>query len=92
MSRNFANPSSREVFESLFEHATSVHFERAKPVLGASISSLSQVQVATPQVSQAAAFQAAANLSQPKAIFPRPAKQAGKGHTPMEERNRLSTA
>ena len=57
-SRNVANSSSRDVFESPFVNSTSVHVERMQPILGASFRfSFSLVPVATSTAtSQAAAF------------------------------------
>ena len=78
-----------------FSEVTSVHVERAIPDLGTNASSLTQVQVATlfgtsTAFSQAASFQAAANLPTPKDIFPRPAKLGGRSPVPMEETTNVS--
>ena len=69
-------PGGGDTLESSILNNTSVHVEKAKPVLGGSASSFSQVTVATPLVpptaaAQAAAIQAAADLPTPKEIFTR---------------------
>ena len=77
---------------------TSVHVENAKPVLGVSASSFSQLTGATPTslappptaASQTAAFQAAAYIPTPKEIPPGQANQAMRSSEPEEEKNDVS--
>ena len=77
------------MFLNLFfykKNSTSVHAERAKPVL-ASRNPLCFIDRSKASCS----LHAAPNLSKPIEVFPRPSKLAGRSPTPMEERNRGST-